>query len=500
MSDLEYLSLSKPMKLFYRIGRKFKNFGHSFCNFFKTLPSKTVKFFKKIKNPFVFLSDAFRFGGWKTRLSFLVFGFGNLVNGQFFRGLLYLLYECVFVFFMITFGVPYLSKFNTLGTVQTYENPETGFKTVGDNSFNILLYSVITILVILCTIYCWYQSIKQAYLVRQMTDINKKLSSGRDDLKQLGNKYYHTTLLSLPMLGLVVFTIVPLIFMIFVSFANYNTEHLPPEKLFTWVGFGNFNTMLTGAGLGGGNSIKFNYSFRIILGWTLLWAVLATFTNFFLGMVVAIVINKKGIKFKKIWRTILVTTIAVPQFVSLLLMNKMLQSDGVYNNLLTLMGLQTINFLTDPFLAKVTVVVVNLWVGIPYTVLSCTGILMNIPEDLYEAAKIDGANSYKMYMNITLPYMMFVMTPSLITTFIGNLNNFNIIYLLTGGGPYLDPSMVSTAGQTDLLITWLYKLTVNDQSYDMASVIGILVFVICAIISLIFYSNTNSFKNEEDFQ
>jgi len=258
--------------------------------------------------------------------------------------------------------------------------------------------------------------------------------------------------------------------------------------------------MLTGAGLSGGNSIKFNYSFRIILGWTLLWAVLATFTNFFLGMVVAIVINKKGIKFKKIWRTILVTTIAVPQFVSLLLMNKMLQSDGVYNNLLTLMGLQTINFLTDPFLAKVTVVVVNLWVGIPYTVLSCTGILMNIPEDLYEAAKIDGANSYKMYMNITLPYMMFVMTPSLITTFIGNLNNFNIIYLLTGGGPNLDPNMVSTAGQTDLLITWLYKLTVNDQAYDMASVIGILVFVICAIISLIFYSNTNSFKNEEDFQ
>ena len=107
---------------------------------------------------------------------------------------------------------------------------------------------------------------------------------------------------------------------------------------------------------------------------------------------------------------------------------------------------------------------------------------------------------FGVFMNITLPYMMFVMTPSLITTFIGNLNNFNIIYLLTGGGPNLDPNMTSTAGQTDLLITWLYKLTVNDQSYDMASVIGILVFVICAIVSLIFYSTSNSFKNEEDFQ
>ena len=154
----------------------------------------------------------------------------------------------------------------------------------------------------------------------------------------------------------------------------------------------------------------------------------------------------------------------------------------------------------DPTIAKVTVVVVNLWVGVPFTVLSCTGILLNIPEDLYEAARIDGANPYRMFVNITLPYMMFVMTPSLITTFVGNINNFNIIYLLTGGGPNLDPAMITSAGQTDLLITWLYDLTVNEQSYDMASVIGILIFIICAVFSLIFYSRSKSLKNEEDFQ
>jgi arabinogalactan oligomer / maltooligosaccharide transport system permease protein len=500
MADLEYLSLSKPRRILYRFLHWFINFGRNFINFFKSLPHKLRNGFSKIGNPFVNLIDAFKYGGWKTRVSFLIFGFGNLCNGQFLRGILFLVYEIVFIYFMITFGGVYLSKFNTLGTIPTYENPDTGFKTVGDNSFNILLYSVLTIIVIVCTIFCWYSSIRNAYVAKQMTDINKKLATGRDDIRQLGNKYYHVTLLSLPMLGLLFFTIIPLIFMIFVSFTNYNTSHLPPEKLFTWVGWSNFDTIITGAGLTSGNSAKFSYSFRTILGWTLLWAVLATFTNFFIGMLVAIIINKKGIRFKKLWRTLLITTIAVPQFVSLLLMNKMLQSDGVYNNIITMLGGTPINFLTNPTLAKVTVVVVNLWVGVPYTVLSCTGILMNIPDDLYEAAKIDGANTYKMYMNITLPYMMFVMTPSLITTFIGNLNNFNIIYLLTGGGPNLDPNMVSTAGQTDLLITWLYKLTVNDQSYDMASVIGILVFVICAVFSLIFYSQSNSVKNEEDFQ
>lgn len=500
MTDLNYLGLSKSRKAVYKTKRWFRNLGRNTGNFFKSIPSKFAKFGGKIKDNFRVLGDATLYGDWATKLSFVVFGFGSIRRKQFFRGFLFLLYEIVFVLYMVFFGGEYLSKFNTLGTKTTWTNPDTGYVVPGDDSFNILLYSVMTLLVILCTLYVWFMSIKQAYIAQEMTEINKKLSSTRDDIRQLGNKYYHATLLSLPMLGLVAFTVIPLIFMIFVSFTNYNTTHLPPEKLFTWVGFDNFGTVLAGGGLGTGNTGKFTYTFWVILGWTLLWAVLATFTNFIIGMIVAVVINKKGIRLKKVWRTILVMTIAVPQFVSLLLMSKMLQDNGIYNQMLQAVGLEPISFLTDPVIAKVTVVVVNLWVGVPYTVLSSTGILLNIPEDLYEAAKIDGANPYRMFVNITLPYMLFVMTPSLITTFVGNINNFNIIFLLTGGGPKLDPNMMTTAGQTDLLITWLYNLTVNDQSYDVASVIGILIFIICATFSLIFYSRSNSLKNEEDFQ
>lgn len=499
MADLEYLSLSKPRRVLYKTRHFFSEFGKNFSKFFKSIPGKFVNLGKKFKEIFENLSDAMLYGSWSTKVSFLIFGFGNIMHKQFFRGFLYLLFEIVFVLYMVFFGGGYIGKFGTLGTVLTQES-DSGFKIAGDNSFNILLFGVATILIILCTVYVWYSSIKQSYSCDEMTAINKKLASGRDDIKQLGNKYYSSTLLALPVLGLVIFTIIPLIFMIFVAFTNYNAIHMPPEKLFTWVGFDNFSTVLTGNGIAGGDGVKFNYTFRTVLLWTIVRAILATFTNFFLGMLVALVINRKGIKLKKMWRTILITTIAIPQFISLLIMSKMLQPDGIYNIILKSIGLPTISFLTDPWIAKITVVVVNLWVGIPYTVLSCTGILMNIPDDLYEAARIDGANPHKMFANITLPYMMFVMTPSLITTFIGNLNNFNIIFLLTGGGPNLDPGMVSTAGQTDLLITWLYKLTVNDQQYDIASVIGILVFIICAVLSLIFYSRSNSFKNEEDFQ
>jgi arabinogalactan oligomer/maltooligosaccharide transport system permease protein len=123
---------------------------------------------------------------------------------------------------------------------------------------------------------------------------------------------------------------------------------------------------------------------------------------------------------------------------------------------------------------------------------------MNIPEELYESARIDGASPMVTFFKITLPYMIFVTTPYLITTFTGNVNNFNVIYLLTGGGP---GEVGKTAGQTDLLVTWLYRLsTDNPVRYNIASVIGIIIFVISASMSLITYNRSSAAKNEEDYQ
>ena len=129
---------------------------------------------------------------------------------------------------------------------------------------------------------------------------------------------------------------------------------------------------------------------------------------------------------------------------------------------------------------------------------SCpSGILMNIPEDLYEAARIDGAGPIKMFTKITMPQILFVTAPFLITQFIGNINNFNMIYLLTGGEPFATDYYV--AGKTDLLVTWLYKLTADEKDYNLASTIGILVFIISIVISLLAYRRTSSYKREEEF-
>lgn len=205
-------------------------------------------------------------------------------------------------------------------------------------------------------------------------------------------------------------------------------------------------------------------TFVSVLGWTICWAFAATFLNYFWGMGLAILINWREVRVKKFWRFCFVLTVAVPHFVTLLIMKQMLQPEGAINILLRNLGIiaqgTSLPFFTDALWARITVIVINIWVGVPYTLLQITGILQNIPSELYDAAKVDGASPFMTFWKITLPYMLFVTTPYLITTFTGNVNNFNVIFLTSGGAPR---EIGLTAGKTDLLVTWLYKLTIDNE-------------------------------------
>ena len=413
---------------------------------------------------------------------------------------------------MILSGGYWLSMLPSLGKVgpsEEYNEILDAYTTTyHDNSFQILLYGVLTIFFIIAFIYTWRVNVKQNKMAEKILASGKKLKSGKDDLRSVVDDQFHKTLLALPVTGIFIFTVLPILFMILVAFTNYDGTHNGyTNSLFTWVGLDNFNTMLSWSG-GSGGTQSYAATFGEVLIWTLIWAFFATFTNYFLGMFVAMAINKKGIKFKKGWRTILVLTIAIPQFISLLYVSKMFAKNGIINGFLLDMGwvTQAIDFFGDasrPWLARVTVILINIWIGIPYLMLITTGILMNIPADLYESAKIDGASGWKQYTKITLPYMLFVTGPYLLTSFTGNMNNFNVIYLLTAGAPTnaAASSASGSVGYTDLLITWLFKITTGAESkYYMASVIGILVFVVVALISLIVYNLMPSIKNEEDFR
>lgn len=454
---------------------------------------KNPGFFKAVGKDFAEIGTTFAHGDWKSRLSYVIMGFGQLLRGQFAKGIAFLATEVLFIWYMCQVGVRYLEKFSTLGTVETTKIHR---KTVyGDNSFLILLYSLLTICIIVFFIFLWRLNIRENLKEELILKSGKQLPANKMVLASLLDGNFDKTLLALPMLGIFLFTVLPIIFMVCIAFTNYDKTHQSPTHLFTWVGLANFKELFTttGAGLGG--------TFGTVLLWTLIWAAAATFIDYFLGLGVAMLINKKGIRFKKLWRTILVITIAVPQIVSLLYISKMFAADGIINQTLLKWGWisKAIPFWTNPTLAKVMIVVINIWIGIPYMMLIATGLLMNIPPDLYESASLDGASHRQMFRYITLPYIMFVTGPFLLTQFTGNLNNFNVIFLLTQGGPK-STKLAGNAGYTDLLITWLYKMTVNDTNYRMAAVIGIMVFIVTAVISLVVYNMLPSVKDEEAFQ
>ena len=507
-SDLEYLKLSKIKRFFYRILSFIVGIPKAIWNFIKLIGNGIKKGACAVGSEAKDIVTTFTQGDWKTKLSYLVMGFGCLARGQILRGILFLLFEIVFIGYMIVAGGYWLSMLPTLGvkgpSVEYNAVYDQYVTTYNDNSFKILLYGVLTIFFIIAFIYTWRVNIRQNKIAEGILRSGKKLKSGKQDLHSLVDDQFHKTLLALPMTGIIIFTVMPIVFMILVAFTNYDGSHDGYyNNLFTWVGLDNFNTMLSWKAAGGGQS--YAATFGEVLTWTLIWAFFATFSNYFLGMLVAMMINKKGIRIKKVWRTILVLTIAIPQFISLLYVSKMFAKNGIVNGALMNIGAITkpLPFWEEAGWARVMVILINIWIGIPYLMLIATGILMNIPADLYESAKIDGASGWQQYRKITLPYMLFVTGPYLLTSFISNMNNFNVIYLLTGGAPTnrAASTAAGSVGHTDLLITWLFKITTGAEAqYYLASVVGIMIFVVVSVIALIVYNLLPSVKNEEDFQ
>ena len=444
------------------------------------------------------LTSALKYGGPIVWASCLIMGLGNFAAGQLIKGLIVLAIEIGFIAFMVlpnAGGFHWLGLLPSLGDRLTEEvwNDDIGaYEYVqGDNSQQILLYAVATMVAIVVFVIVWRASIRSGYMALCKKKAGKKVPTFVDDLKALLDENIHKFLMMPPFVMLTIFTIVPLVYMMLMAFTNYSKvgDHL---TLFDWVGLENFISIFD-------SSSALGRQFFPVLGWTLIWAFFATFLNFFAGTIMAMIINRPTTRLKGLWRGVLSLTIAVPQFVSLLIIRTMFKTEGAINQLLIDWGLieTALPFFTDATWARVTIIVINMWVGIPYTVMSVTGILQNIPAEQYEAARIDGANTYQQFKNITLPYMIFVMTPTIISSFTGNINNFNIIYLLSGGGPtYVGDS----AGQTDLLVTWLYKLTIDNQQYNLAAVIGIMTFVVLATVALITYRNSGSYKDEEGFK
>ena len=409
-------------------------------------------------------------------------GLGQLLSKHYIKGITFMLIHILFVVILLSglsSGVMY--KFITLG-----EKPEvrTLFKTTpGDNSLDYIVNGSLFLIILSMFIVFYIFNMKDSIRLGKFLDDGNSLPSGKEYYEFAADEAFVPVFLTPGALGIVFIVFFPMLLTILIAFTNYSgPDHLPPKNLFDWVGFRNFENIL--------KQKELRYTFFHVAGWTLVWAILTTVFNFAAGLLLALLTNSKRIKFKGLWRGIFILPYAIPSFVSLLVFRLIFNGMGPINVFLH----SNIPFLTDATYARTVAILVNTWVGAPYFMVLIAGALTNISSSLYEASDIDGANKWQQFKNITFPMLWLQLGSTMILTFAFNFNNFGAIYLLTNGNPA--DGKLRYAGQTDILVSWIYKLTIDNSLYSLAATITIFIFLFVATISLLTFARSKTFNQE----
>lgn len=428
-----------------------------------------------------------------TALSVIFMGLGQLFNGQRLKGLFFLGIGVGGVRWIIHNLGEQVTGLFTLGDTprKMVKVGKTFTMVKGDHSIFMMINGLTALIFVLLLAALYAINIRDAWSTARDADKGIPPRSFLEGLKLAGERRFPHIILTLPVTAAILLTVLPIVFSVLIAFTNYAAPNLPPANLVNWVGFDTFKQLVS--------LKKWSGTFTSVALWTIVWAVLSTLSTYFVGVIAAVLIHQKGVRFKKFWRTAMIVPFALPSLVSLLVFRNLFNAEfGPINQYLQMMGLGAIPWLNDLEWARFTVIMVNLWLGFPLIMILVSGVLTTIPKDLYEAAEVDGATRFYTFRRITLPMLLFATAPILIMQFASNFNNFNVIFLLTGGNPVM-PDLVY-AGGTDLLVTWIYKLTLNNNQFNIASVLSILIFFVIASISIISYRSTRSFKEEDLIQ
>ncbi|ROY44862.1 carbohydrate ABC transporter permease [Enterococcus casseliflavus] len=421
----------------------------------------------------------------QTALLSIIPGGGQFKNGQKFKAGLFFAAFLIFLVEMLLFGGQALYNFVTLGSVP-----------MEDNSLFLLIEGTLQVIVTVIFIIFWVLNIKDAYQVRQSIEKGFPVAVTR---KEFFKKLYEdgfAYLLTIPAyLVMIVAIIFPVMVTLFMAFTNYDFRHIPPANLIDWIGFSNFTNIFTLS--------SYRDTFVKVFSWTVIWTVLATTLQITLGILTAVVANQKFVKFRRVFGVIFLLPWAVPAFITIMSFSNMFNDTaGAINtqvipllNNLPFVDIGNIAWKTDPFWTKTAIILIQGWLGFPYIYVMVSGILQSISEDLYEAAKMDGANALQRFRNITLPAIFLVAAPTFVTQYTGNFNNFSMIYLFNEGGP---GSLGGNAGSTDILISWIYKLTTGGSpQYSIASALTLIISFVVISISLLVFKKTNAFNMED---
>ncbi|MCG7410451.1 ABC transporter permease subunit [Paenibacillus sp. ACRRX] len=432
-------------------------------------------------------TDARRHRTIAAIFSAVFIGLGQLYNRQYIKGLLFM--TATQLFFWNYYPIVYqgIKGLITLGDVPS--KIVAGNVIKGDHSIFMLIHGIIMIVLVLLFAGFYALNIYDAKKNGELRDQGKAVPGFLVSVRQAKFRHFPYLLL-LPSLFFVLFvTVLPLVFNVLIAFTNYSApHHIPDRNLVDWTGLRTFYDLFA--------QESWRTTFFGISVWNIIWAVASTLSVFFSGLVLALMVNHPRIKFKRFWRTIFILPWAVPQFISILVFRVLLNgSFGPVNDMLVKLGMSPVPWLSDPTMAKVTIIIVNLWFSTPFLMALMSGVLTTLPRDLYEAAAVDGATGTQRFTKLTLPLVLAATAPILIMQFAFNFNNFNLIYMLTDGSP--NHPDYYYAGSTDILISWIFKMTLNQSQFNMASAVSIIMFVFIAVFSLWNYRRMKTTREED---
>lgn len=407
----------------------------------------------------------------------IVPGLGQFYNRQFLKGIIFLVLAASFG---IVFGD--ILNMGFWGLFTLGEIPKV------DHSIFLLIDGIIALIVTVLGLGVYAFNLYDAHSNGKKRDIGLKLNSVREQYHNLIDGGFPYLMITPGFLLLIFVVIFPIIFVILLAFTNYDLYHSPPAKLVDWIGIQNFIDIFK-------IDIWRNTFFKV-LGWTIVWTFGATTFQIALGMFLAIIVNQKDLKGKAIIRTILILPWAVPAFVSIMIFSGMFnETFGAINKMiLPALGLDPQPWMTEANWTRLALILIQGWLGFPFIFAMVTGVLQSIPEDLYEAATVDGASIWQKFSKITLPLVLFATAPIMITQYTFNFNNFNVIFLFNNGGPAVPGQ---TAWGTDILISWIYRLTMTSAQYGKAAAITMILSFIIIAVALWQFRRTKSFQEED---
>ena len=417
-------------------------------------------------------------------LSILIPGIGQLKNKQIFKAILFFI-GALFIYFV---AIPYClgyGNYRGQGLKGLITLAKGGKKT--DRSLIFMIEGLVAVIFMLISITISSLSFKDSYGVVKNMEKGIRPKNKFEILDTIHEEGFPYIVTSITFILLMFIVILPIFTTILLSFTGMDPNH---QSKFAWIGLENYKLLITGTGIAGG-------PFRLILIWTIIWTLGSTTLSISVGFFLALLANNERIKGKTLIRTIYLLPWAVPAFITIMFFSIMSSSNGIIPSVLEGLFGGDWAIKSSANLTRIALILMQTWLGSSYVFLLSTGVLQGIPSDLYEAAEIDGATAYQKLTKITLPLVLFQTAPLLIGQYTFNFNNFSIIYLFNGGGPFDPTNYGNLAGSTDLLISYIFKLTIQKQYQSIGAAITIFISLGLMLLAYIGFKNSQAFKEEK---